>query len=178
MKLPLRLLHTLLAAVCFAATPIHAADGPTPFPDAKDEAAWPGQGPIRVFGWMVDNRKAFWTHRDRDQGAVVFVGDSLIGGWKVERMVADFPGLKVANRGIGGDVSRGLLFRFREDVLDLKPRAIVMCIGSAILFGLTPALRATSPSLTRLLRGDSDRLDVIKEGVKTTLADVLPGGST
>ena len=130
MKLPLRLLHTLLAAVCFAATPIHAADGPTPFPDAKDEAAWPGQGPIRVFGWMVDNRKAFWTHRDRDQGAVVFVGDSLIGGWKVERMVADFPGLKVANRGIGGDVSRGLLFRFREDVLDLKPRAIVMCIGT------------------------------------------------
>jgi lysophospholipase L1-like esterase len=38
--------------------------------------------------------------------------------------------LKVANRGIGGDVSRGVLFRFREDVLDLKPRAVVLCIGS------------------------------------------------
>src|SRR4029450_6945403 len=40
------------------------------------------------------------------------------------------PGLKVANRGIGGDVTRGVLFRLKEDVLDLKPRAMVLCIGT------------------------------------------------
>jgi Lysophospholipase L1 and related esterases len=45
-------------------------------------------------------------------------------------MAKEFPGLKIANRGIGGDVSRGLLFRFKEDVLDLNPRAIVICIGT------------------------------------------------
>jgi lysophospholipase L1-like esterase len=38
--------------------------------------------------------------------------------------------LKVANRGLGGDVSRGLLFRWKEDVLDLHPRAIILMIGS------------------------------------------------
>ena len=105
-----------------------AANGPTPYPDAKDEAAWPGKGPIRVFGWMVDNRNYFWNARDKDQGAVVFVGDSLTANWK--GLAQAFPNLKVANRGIGGDVSRGVLFRFQEDVLDLKPRAIVLLIGT------------------------------------------------
>lgn len=62
--------------------------------------------PIRVFGWMVDNRKWFWTQREKDQGAAMFVGDSLAGNWKGEEMAKAFPKLKVANRGIGGDVSR------------------------------------------------------------------------
>lgn len=77
---------------------------------------------------MEDNRKAFWKKRETDQGAVVFVGSSMIGNWKA--LAKDFPELKVANRGIGGDVSRGLLFRFKEDVLDLHPRAVVLAIGS------------------------------------------------
>jgi lysophospholipase L1-like esterase len=106
------------------------ADGPTPYPDAKDESAWPGKGPIRLFAWMNDNRNWFWTQREKDQGKVVFVGDSLIGGWKGPLLAKNFPDLKIANRGIGGDVSRGVLFRFKEDVLDLKPSAIVICCGS------------------------------------------------
>ena len=122
---------TPLVAALFAAlsvTRLHAADGPTPYPDAKNEVAWPGKGPIRSFAWMVDNRKYFWTQREKDQGAVVFVGDSLTGNW--ETLAKSSPGLKVANRGVGGDTSRGVLFRFREDVPDLKPRAIVLCAGS------------------------------------------------
>ena len=105
--------------------------GPTPFPGAKDEAAWPGKGPIRVFpAWMVDNRKSFWSRREQDQGSLVFVGDSNTGGWKAEQMAQQFPKMKLANRGIGGDVSRGVLFRFQEDVLDLHPKAVVLNIGS------------------------------------------------
>ncbi len=107
---------------------LFAADGPTPYPAAADEAAWPGKGPIRSFPWMVDNRKYFWTQRENDRGAVVFVGDSLTGNWKT--LAATFPALKVANRGVGGDTSRGILFRFQEDVLDLNPRAVVICAGS------------------------------------------------
>lgn len=101
-------------------------EGPSPYP--KDPAAWPGKGAIRVFGWMSQNRQAFWRERSLKQHAVVFAGDSLVGGWKT--LDRDFPGLKVANRGIGGDVSRGLVFRWKEDVLDLEPKAVVVLVGA------------------------------------------------
>ncbi len=119
-----------LITVLLACGVLHAQDGPTPYPDSKDSALWPGQGPVRAFDWMHDNRASFWKKRAQDRGAVVFVGDSITGGWKLPAMRAAFPALKVANRGIGGDVSRGLLFRFKEDVLDLDPRAVVVCIGT------------------------------------------------
>lgn len=114
-------------------------DGPTLYPDPKNEAAWPGKGPIRAFGYMTGEREAIWKQREKKQGAVVFVGDSLIGGWK--GLAQAFPGLKVANCGVGGDVTRGVLFRFREDVLDLKPRAVVLNVGFNDLTGYgDPAL--------------------------------------
>ncbi len=105
------------------------SSGPTPYPAAEDEAAWPGKGPIRCFDWMTENRKYYWTQREKDQGAVVFAGDSLTAGWTEPMLAAAFPGLKIAIRGIGGDTSRGMLFRFKEDVLDLKPRAIMLLVG-------------------------------------------------
>jgi lysophospholipase L1-like esterase len=76
----------------------------------------------------VDNRKYFWSQREKDQNGVVFVGDSLTGNWK--DLAKAFPDLKVVNRGIGGDTSRGVLFRFKEDVLDLNPKAIVVTVGT------------------------------------------------
>jgi lysophospholipase L1-like esterase len=102
------------------------ATGPTPYPN--DPQGWPGKGVIRVFDWMSQNRAYFWKFRDKKQGAVVFAGDSLTGNWG--GLEKAFPKLNVANRGIGGDVSRGLLFRFQEDVLDLHPKAVVILIGS------------------------------------------------
>ena len=100
--------------------------GPTPYP--KSERDWPGVGVIRVFGWMSQNRQYFWSQRPINQGAVVFVGDSLIAGWTTLR--DDFAPLHVANVGIGGDVSRGVLFRLQEDVIDLNPMAVVILIGT------------------------------------------------
>lgn len=139
-----------------AATP---ASGPTPYPrDAKD---WPGQGAIRTFGWMVDNRKAFWAQRERAQGAVVFAGDSLIGGWTT--LAKDFPSFPVANRGIGGDVTRGLLFRLQEDVLDLHPKAIVLLTGSNDLSAQQPPkqARANIDAMLDLIRRESPDVPVV-----------------
>lgn len=109
--------------------------GPTAYPIRAED--WPGTGVVRTFGWMKDNRNFFWTERAKKQGAVVFAGDSLTGNWKT--LGADFSGTLVANRGIGGEVSRGLLFRFQEDVLDLNPKAIVILIGINDLTAKQPA---------------------------------------
>jgi len=112
-----------------AAPPVaDSASGPIPYPNPSNEREWPGKGPIRSFDFMIGERKAFWAQRQKDQGAIVFVGDSLTGGWK--SLAKDFPKFKVANRGLGGDTSRGALFRFKEDALDLNPKAMVIEIGN------------------------------------------------
>lgn len=141
------------------------ASGPTPFPtDAKD---WPGKGAIRVFGWMNDNRKSFWQERTRKQGSVVFAGDSLVGGWG--SLAKDLPGLPVANRGIGGETTRGLLFRFQEDVLDLHPKAIVLLTGSNDLSALQDVQQSRSNIVDML-----DKAEKELPGVPIVLCTVPP----
>lgn len=128
-------LALMIGAHAFGAPEGAAQSAPSPYPTRAED--WPGKGVVRVFGWMQQNRDFFWTERARKQGALVFAGDSLTGTWKT--LGADFPGTLVANRGIGGDVSRGLLFRFREDVLELNPKAIVLLIGINDLTARQPA---------------------------------------
>ncbi len=103
-----------------------ARNGPTQPPsDPKD---WPGKGAAGVFDLWTQRRQEFWENREKDKGAVVFFGDSITHRWAA--LDKAFPELKAANRGIGGDSSRRCVFRFREDVLDLQPRAVVILIGT------------------------------------------------
>ncbi|MBM3823022.1 MAG: DUF1080 domain-containing protein [Verrucomicrobia bacterium] len=99
---------------------------------ASDEGL-AGQGPIRRYDWFKRlwvERRARWAERvERDAGAVVFLGDSITQGWG-DDFSGWWPGLKAANRGISGDTSRGVLLRLREDVLALKPRGVVLLIGT------------------------------------------------
>jgi lysophospholipase L1-like esterase len=133
--------------------------GPTPYP--KSETDWPGVGVIRVFGWMMQNRQYFWSQRPINQGAVVFVGDSLIAGWTTLR--DDFAPLHVANVGIGGDVSRGVLFRLQEDVIDLNPMAVVILIGTNDMSAMEDhsLLVANLTSILRTLRDYNPVLPIV-----------------
>jgi lysophospholipase L1-like esterase len=76
----------------------------------------------------MQRREEFSQHCQADQGAIVFLGDSIIGGWN--SLGSAFPDFKVANRGIGGDTTRGVLYRLNEDVIGLKPKAVVLLIGT------------------------------------------------
>ena len=97
-----------------------------------EDSAFPGQGPIRKYDWFrnlwTERRLKWWNDRAKDKGAVVFLGDSITQGWG--SLKKDFPDFKTANRGISGDVTRGVLFRLKEDVLDLDPKAVVLLIGT------------------------------------------------
>jgi lysophospholipase L1-like esterase len=140
----------LVGAAALGTSNTASQSGPTPYPVRPED--WPGEGVVRVFGWMKDNRNFFWSEREKKQGSIVFAGDSLTGNWKTlsKDWGKDFPGVLVANRGIGGDVSRGLLFRFQEDVLALHPRAIVILIGINDLTARQPAT-ATLANLRSIL---------------------------
>jgi lysophospholipase L1-like esterase len=106
----------------------------------------PGAGPIRRYEWfqrLWRERRSAWAERvGQDQHAVVFLGDSITQGWG-GGLGAAFPGIKVANRGISGDTTRGVLLRLEEDVLSLDPAAVVLLIGTNDLEeGATPEVIA------------------------------------
>ena len=93
----------------------------------------PGAGPIRRYEWFTklwSQKRNDWAKRvQQDQGALVFLGDSITQGWG-DNLGAAFPGVKVANRGISGDTTRGVLIRLKEDVLALNPGGVVLLIGT------------------------------------------------
>ena len=49
---------------------------------------------------------------EKGERRVVFFGDSITDGWKLEE---SFPGKQYINRGIGGQTTPQMLIRFRED---------------------------------------------------------------
>lgn len=119
--------------------PAQNTNAPNPSADLPDALRFPtntsllpGKGPIsgwKPFPQLWARRRAdFWRHRQEDKGKVVFLGDSITQGWN--SLAQDFPDLKIANRGIGGDTTRGVWFRLREDVLDEEPAAVVLLIGT------------------------------------------------
>ncbi len=91
----------------------------------------PGAGPIRRAEWfqrLWTERRSEWAARGaKDENALVFLGDSITQGYDANNA---FPGVKIANRGISGDTTRGVLIRLKEDVLALKPRGVVLLIGT------------------------------------------------
>jgi len=57
---------------------------------------------------------------------VVFLGDSITDRWELARF---FPGRPYVNRGIGSQVTAQLVLRFHQDVVALKPAAVVILAG-------------------------------------------------
>jgi lysophospholipase L1-like esterase len=98
---------------------------------ADAATALPGKGPLQPWPGFTNvwaARHAAWRRdTNNETGAVVFLGDSITEGWKT--LAKDFPDFKVANRGIGGDTTRGVLYRLNADVISLKPSAVVLLIG-------------------------------------------------
>lgn len=110
-----------------------AADqaGDFTIPDHDDQV--PGAGVIRRHDWFrslwKERRSGFAKRMEQDQKSLVFVGDSITHGWG-DDFGGSFPGVKVANRGIGGDTTRGMLFRLKDDVIALNPTGVVMLMGT------------------------------------------------
>jgi lysophospholipase L1-like esterase len=92
----------------------------------------PGVGPISDsvnFKRLWPQRRQQFVNRvDKDHGALVFLGDSITQGWG-NNLGGQFGKQKVANRGISGDTTRGMLVRI-DDVIALDPSGVVMLMGT------------------------------------------------
>ena len=101
------------------------------------------------------------------ENRVVFMGDSITDIWKLED---SFPGKPYVNRGIGGQTTPQMLVRFREDVIDLQPKVVVILAGTNDIAGNTGPMRledieANLSSMTELAR---------LHGIRVILSSLLP----
>jgi len=103
----------------------------------------------------------------KDEKRVVFMGDSITDGWKLAEY---FPNEPFVNRGISGQTTSQMLIRFRPDVIDLKPKAVVILAGTNDIAGNTgpmtvEAIEANLLSMVELAHAN---------GINVVLASVLP----
>ncbi|MET0571734.1 MAG: GDSL-type esterase/lipase family protein [Pedobacter agri] len=71
---------------------------------------------------------------NKDEKRVVFLGSSIFEFWK-QKDPQYFNNGSYLDRGISGQISPQLLIRFRQDVLNLKPKAVIILAGSNDLAG-------------------------------------------
>lgn len=140
--------HAAQTTTVAASFPSKATVPPETAERAKGLAYWPADNVFPGFGQLsgwkdfpkhnADRRALFAQHAAEEHDALVFVGDSITEGWhSLQQDFADV-GVKVVNRGIGGDTTPNLLYRLQDDVLSLHPRALVLLIGTNDLGQHTP----------------------------------------
>jgi lysophospholipase L1-like esterase len=133
----------------------------------------PGVGPFNsVLPWFLPNVEGrlatFKKDKPADQGAVVFFGDSITAKWNVNNA---FPDFKVANRGISGDTTRGMLCRLQDNVLDLHPKAIVILGGINDLFGQP---KGTPETISANVRSILQQVRAANRDTPILVCEVLP----
>jgi lysophospholipase L1-like esterase len=70
------------------------------------------------------------------ENRVVFMGDSITDAWG-RTHGKFFPGKPYVNRGISGQTTPQMLVRFRPDVIELKPKVVVILAGTNDIAGNT-----------------------------------------
>lgn len=101
---------------------------------------------------------------------VVFMGNSITQGWidMVPEFFADDK--QYINRGIGGQTTPQMLLRFRQDVLDLWPKVVV------ILAGINDIAGNTGPSSLEMIEDNIHSMTELAQshGIQVVLCSVVP----
>jgi len=72
----------------------------------------------------------------KDGARVVFMGNSITEGWAGANP-GYFTANPYVNRGIGGQTTPQMLLRFRQDVIELAPKAVIILAGTNDIAGNT-----------------------------------------
>ena len=104
-----------------------------------------------------------------NENRVVFLGNSITEGW-AQYFPTMFPGKPYINRGIGGQTTPQMLIRFRQDVIALKPKVVV------ILAGINDIAGNTGPSTLEMIEDNLASMTELAQsnGIRVVLSSVLP----
>lgn len=161
-----------IATLCLAAAAL-LGQAQTPPPAAPDLDKLQAQ-------LKADSKKlADWPnlarYRDEDEktppgtNTVVFMGDSITDGWG-RKYGEFFPGKSYLNRGISGQTTPQMLLRFRQDVLDLKPKVVVILGGANDIAG------NTGPESQEDIEGYLESMTELAQanGIRVVLSSLTP----
>lgn len=104
------------------------------------------------------------------EARVVFMGDSITDLWPQPRFGDFFPGKPYISRGISGQTTPQMLVRFRPDVIELKPRVVVILAGTNDIAGNTGVtsdedIQGNIGTMATLAKAD---------GIRVVLASITP----
>ena len=157
------------AADAPAAAPVPASVATVAAPTVQQLAAW-------------ERERNDWPNFARYQEAnaklgdpapgetrVVFMGNSITDAW-AKRFATDFPGKPYIGRGISGQTTPQMLVRFRQDVIALKPKVVV------ILAGINDIAGNTGPSTQEMIADNIMGMTELAKanGIRVVLSSVLP----
>jgi lysophospholipase L1-like esterase len=105
----------------------------------------------------------------RDTNRVVFMGNSITDVW-ARHFPTMFPGKPYIGRGIGGQTTPQMLVRFRQDVIALRPKVVVILAGTNDIAG------NTGPSTVEMIQDNLvSMVELAKaNGIRVVLSSVLP----
>ena len=98
---------------------------------------------------------------------VVFYGDSITDMWP---LATAFPGKNYVNRGISGQTTAQMLVRFRNDVVALAPKVVVILAGTNDIAGNTGPI-----SLEDIAGNFASIVELARaHGIRVVLSSVIP----
>ena len=104
-----------------------------------------------------------------NENRVVFMGNSITIGW-INSRPEFFANKPYVNRGISGQTTPQMLVRFRQDVVDLEPKVMVLLAGTNDIAG------NTGPSTLEMIMNNIKSMADIAEAnnIKVVLSSTLP----
>lgn len=106
----------------------------------------------------------------KNETRVVFMGDSITDLWDNDGFGGFFPGKPYINRGIGGQTTPQMLIRFRQDVVALSPKVVVILAGTNDIAG------NTGPSTLEMVEDNfASMVEIARaNSIRVVLASLLP----
>jgi lysophospholipase L1-like esterase len=104
-----------------------------------------------------------------NEDRVVFMGNSITEGW-IREVPEFFAGRPYINRGISGQTTPQMLIRFRQDVIKLQPKVVVILAGTNDIAG------NTGPSTLEMIEDNLYSMTELAQvhGIQVVLCSVLP----
>lgn len=123
---------------------------------------WPNLG-----RYQAENAKIGPPASGEDR--VVFLGDSITDAWG-RPGGKFFPGKPYINRGISAQTTPQMLIRFRPDVINLQPKAVVILAGTNDIAG------NTGPETLEEIEGNLESMAQLAQvnNIRVVLASVMP----